>query len=95
MGSTLRIRSACVFRLQDNAGLNISPEQINQGLRRRRQQFERLHSSGAWWNLAPTAKSAIAPEVREVSWVPLSVALKAMDAKQPFIDDWQRQELAR
>lgn len=81
--------------IAENAWLHISPEEINQGLRRRRQQFERLQASGAWWNLAPTAKAAIAPEVREVSWVPLSAALKAMDPKQPFVDDWQRQALAR
>ena len=31
--------------IADNAGLDISPEQINQGLRRRRQQFERLQAS--------------------------------------------------
>ena len=96
-GSTPLQRDVFVFiaDIAENAWLHISPEEINQGLRRRRQQFERLQASGAWWNLAPTAKAAIAPEVREVSWVPLSAALKAMDPKQPFVDDWQRQELAR
>ena len=49
--------------IADNAGLVISPEQINQGLRRRRQQFERLQASGKWWDLAPSARAAVAPEV--------------------------------
>ena len=37
--------------IADNAGLDISPEQINQALRRRRLQFERLQASATWSRL--------------------------------------------
>ncbi|KAL1512425.1 hypothetical protein AB1Y20_005681 [Prymnesium parvum] len=77
----------------DNAALQLNAEQINHALRRRRQQYERLKSSGAFWDLAPSAKAAVAPEVREVRWMSLSEALELMDPSKPFVDEWQRDEL--
>ena len=55
----------------------------------------RPQERGEWWELAESAKKAVAPEVREVSWVRLSVALASMSPDQPFVDEWQREELAR
>lgn len=49
---------------EDNRPLGLSAEQINHGLRRQRLAFERLVASGAWWDMARSAKAAAAPEVR-------------------------------
>lgn len=33
--------------------------------------------------------------MREVAWLSLSSAIAALDPRLPFIDEWQREELAR
>ena len=69
--------------------LEFTTEGVNHALRRRRQHYERLQASEAWWEMAASAKAAIAPEVREVRWLPLTEALAVMDPALPFIDEWQ------
>jgi hypothetical protein len=76
--------------------LQLTAERLNHGLRRQRLAFERLVSSGRWWDMSRSEKAAAgAPEVREVRWLSLSEAIELLDVTKPFVDEWQRDELAR
>ena len=78
LGGREYVQFVFVADMADNAPLELSVEQINTSLRRRRAHFEKLQASGKWWNLARSERAPLAPEVREVRWMTISEALNAM-----------------
>lgn len=70
-------------------------DHINATLKNKRDTFEELLASGAYWTKTPEEKELLSPEVRRVKWFPLEDAITMMDDETPFVDDWQKQTFAQ
>eukprot|EP00747_Dinoflagellata_sp_TGD_P105751 gnl/TRDRNA2_/TRDRNA2_169647_c0_seq2.p1 gnl/TRDRNA2_/TRDRNA2_169647_c0~~gnl/TRDRNA2_/TRDRNA2_169647_c0_seq2.p1 ORF type:complete len:341 (-),score=71.87 gnl/TRDRNA2_/TRDRNA2_169647_c0_seq2:141-1163(-) len=79
---------------------DLDVEATNAGLSKRREEHQRLVSSGEFWKLTSAEKESVAPEIRQLRWlaVPQAVAMSFTSMIGPPlvpVDEWQRTEFER
>jgi len=79
---------------------DLDVEAANECLAGRRHLFDQLRQHGEFWSLSQAEREAVAPEVRELRWIPLDEAvfltLSTMVAGNVhFVNEWQAAEFAR
>lgn len=99
----IRSRSNVIYNFvalaEENQWLrDLDVDAVNEALAAHRRHFKNLVEGGKYWDLSPSEKELVAPEIHQIAWVPLREAVRyCMQSMVPghFVNDYQRDEFAR